>query len=164
MTKVEMIQVDIAPVTPDKVTELDFALRALSSEMGDRHVANVDILKAAFTGDHPAFNALLAHSDNEVVGAIVWTPLFSTTRGGGGLFVSDLWVSSSARGQGIGNKLLCRAVFDAGKSTGACFVKLAVHRTNPAAFTYYTHIGFKEESDMAAMILEGASLQRFKKL
>ncbi|WP_170386913.1 GNAT family N-acetyltransferase [Ruegeria atlantica] len=159
-----MMQIDIAPVAPDKITDLDFALKALSSEMGDRHVANVDTLKAAFAGDHPAFNALLAHSDTEVVGAIVWTPVFSTTRGGGGIFVSDLWVSSSARGQGIGNKLLSRAVSDADKSSGARFLKLAVHRTNPSAFSYYTHIGFKEESDMTTMILEGASLQSFKKL
>ncbi|NOE36345.1 MULTISPECIES: N-acetyltransferase [unclassified Ruegeria] len=157
-----MTQVAISPVTLDKINDLDFALRALSAEMNDRHVANVDVLKAAFADDHPAFNALLAYNKAEVVGAIVWTPVFSTTRGGGGLFVSDLWVSSSARGRGIGNKLLSRSVFDADKSSGACFLKLAVHRTNPSALAYYTHIGFREETDMRTMILEGAPLRSLK--
>lgn len=158
-----MTEVAVAPVAPDEISDLDLALRALSTEMGDRHVASLDMLQAAFASDHPAFNALLARHDNNVVGAIVWTPLFSTTRGGGGLFVSDLWVSASARGQGIGNRLLSRAVSDAEKSSGACFLKLAVHRTNPSAYSYYTHIGFKEEADMSTMILEGSPLQSFKK-
>ena len=159
-----MTQVVIAPVTEDDIHQLDFALRALSFEMGDEHVATVEILKVAFASDHSAFNALLACSNDEVVGAIVWTPLFSTTRGGGGVFVSDLWVASSARGQGIGNKLLARAVSDADNSSGACFLKLAVHRTNPSAYSYYTHVGFKEETEMSTMILEGAPLQNFKYL
>ena len=158
-----MTQVTVAPVSPDTIEQLDFALRALSSEMGDTHVATVDVLKTTFASDRPAFNALLASDGTEIVGAIVWTPVFSTTRGGGGLFVSDLWVASSARGQGIGNKLLARAISDADKSSGAYFLKLAVHRTNPAAFSYYTHIGFKEETGMSTMILEGAPLKEFKR-
>ena len=159
-----MTEIVIAPVTETEIHQLDVALRALSSEMGDRHVATVATLKAAFAQEHPAFHALLASRASEVVGVIVWTPVFSTTRGGGGLFVSDLWVASTVRGQGIGNKLLARAVSDAENSSGACFLKLAVHRTNPDAYAYYTHVGFNEETDMSTMILEGASLRAFRRL
>lgn len=157
-----MTKVTIAPVSRDEIPQLDVALRALSSEMGDRHIASVETLKTAFTSGHSAFNALLAHKAGHVVGALVWTPVFSTTRGGGGLFVSDLWVAPSVRGCGIGKKLLERAISVADSSSGALFLKLAVHRTNPSAYTYYTHLGFKEEADMSTMILEDAPLQSLK--
>ena len=95
-----MTKIVISPVTEGEIHQLDVALRALSSEMGDRHVATVATLKAAFAQEHQAFHALLASRASEVVGVIVWTPVFSTTRGGGGLFVSDLWVASTSQGAG----------------------------------------------------------------
>ncbi|WP_223413090.1 GNAT family N-acetyltransferase [Roseovarius aestuarii] len=120
-------------------------------------------METSFMGN-PAFNALLAYESADMFGVLVWSPLFSTTRGGGGLFVSDLWVASSARGQGTGRKLLAHAISDAEDSSGACFVRLAAHRNNPSACSYYAHIGFDEEADMLSMLLEGSALQYFKEI
>lgn len=156
-----MTEVVIARADRHDMPLLDVALRALSAELGDRHSATLDALRAAFAIDQPAFHALLARKGEDAVGALVWTPVFSTTMGGGGVFVSDLWVASSVRGRGIGNRLLARAVTDAEHSTGACFLKLAVHRTNPSAFAYYRHVGFTEQNDMSSMILQGDALQNF---
>lgn len=156
------MQIKIEPVTRDSIAELDQALRSLSSEMGDAHVTDQHTLKSAFLGDHPAFNALLASCSNAVQGVIVWSPQFSTTRGGGGVFVSDLWVASSARAQGVGRKLLTRVLSDAENTSGASFLKLAVHRTNPPALAYYEHLGFRQETDMLGMTLDGKALQSFR--
>ena len=159
-----MSRIVVAPVTRENIPDLDYGLRALSSEMGDTHVADLKTLETSFLGVGAAYNAVLAYDANNVVGVLVWSPMFSTTRGGGGLYVSDLWVVSSARGQGTGHKLLAHAISDAENTSGACFVRLAVHRTNPSAFSYYTHVGFEEEADMLSMLLGGSALQRFKSL
>lgn len=156
-----MTRIVVAPVAPDTIPLLDNALRALSAEMGDTHRTDPETLEKSFLGCNSVFNALLACEAKQVVGALVWSPSFSTTRGGGGLFVSDLWVAATARGQGIGNTLLKHAIRDAQNASGACFVRLAVHRSNPSAISYYKHIGFEDESAMSGMILDSVSLQSF---
>lgn len=158
-----MTRLTIASVSDETMGDLDYALRALSSEMGDTHVADLDSLRSAFLLEATPFHALLAYLSAELVGAIVWSAQFSTTRGGGGVYVSDLWVAASARSQGVGRKLLVRALSDAKGSSGACFLRLSVHHTNPAAMAYYAHIGFREEDDMLSMVLDGEPLRSFKR-
>src|SRR5207237_656323 len=59
------------------------------------------------------------------------------------VYVSDLWVDSKLRGQGIGRELL-RRVSEAAAGTGSTHVVLDVDSTNTAAIAFYEHLGFEE--------------------
>jgi GNAT superfamily N-acetyltransferase len=83
--------------------------------------------------------------------------LFSTTRGGLGLFVSDLWVDADVRGQGLGQRLLGRAL----REWAPVFVKLSVYDDNAGGHLFYTRAGFAAQDD-TNMILHGAALERLK--
>ena len=99
--------VTIRPVKRTDVARLNTALRALSAGMGDSHRArDADLAQAGF-GATPAFHALLAEWGGETLGVAVYSPLYSTTRGRAGAYVSDLWVAAEVRGKGPGSRLLC---------------------------------------------------------
>lgn len=155
------------PVTYRRATAADAAalntaLAALSSDLGDVHKArDEDILRAGF-GPSPSFVAVLAEAGGAVVGAAVFSPLYSTTRGAPGAYVSDLWVAGSQRGAGVGRRLLAEVAREATAAWGADFVKLSVYHSNAAARAAYDRIGFSAMPDEANMILEGAALQNLK--
>lgn len=152
----------IRPVAKADVPLLHEALEQLSLALGDRHVADAAALEAAGFGPHPAYRALLALSQGKPVGALVWSQLFSTTRGGAGLYVSDLWVAPAARGNGLGKRLLARALVEAGKLGAAHFLKLAVYDDNPLAHRFYRDIGFSAQTGETSMILHGPALDILK--
>jgi len=58
-------------------------------------------------------------------------------------YVSDLWVDSNARGQGIGRELM-RRTSEAALAHGSTHVVLDVDSQNRDAIAFYEHLGFEE--------------------
>jgi GNAT superfamily N-acetyltransferase len=154
-----MDEVTIRQARRADTARLDAALRALSQVMGDVHRAGEsDLLRAGF-GPCPAFSALLAErADGRLVGAALVSPLFSTTRGMAGAFVSDLWVDDAMRGQGLGRRLLAAARDLAAGLWGAGFLRLAVYDDNPRARAFYDRLGFVPQLGVQYLTLERAAL------
>ena len=128
----------------EDIALIDTMLRALSEELGDCHRATIDTLHQAGFGKTPAFHALLAlEPDNEkAAGIALFSPLFSTTVGGAGVYLTDLWVAPAQRGTGLGARLVAATAVDAAERWQACFVKLAVYADNRSAITFYDRLGF----------------------
>lgn len=150
----------IRAATEADLARLDAALRALSADLGDDHRATPEGILAAGFGPLPAFRALLALDGGSAVGAAVFSPLYSTTRGFPGAYVSDLWVAAAARGTGLGARLLAAVRDEAQALWGAGFLRLAVYADNPRAVTFYERLGFAPRSGETSMILEGAAFDR----
>jgi ribosomal protein S18 acetylase RimI-like enzyme len=137
---------------------LDAALRALSADLGDHHRATPEGLRTAGFGPAPAFRAVIALAGAEAVGAALFSPLYSTTRGFPGAYVSDLWVAQAARGAGLGPRLLATVRDEARALWGAGFLRLAVYGENPRAVAFYERLGFAPRAGEVGMILEGTAL------
>lgn len=132
----------VRPAGPDDIPDLARALEALSAHMGDTHCATEAVLARACLGETPACHGLLARDRGTVIGAALVSPVFSTTLGAAGVYVSDLWIKDSARGQGLGRSLL-RAVAGFARDTWhARFLKLTVYAENTAAQAFYDRLGF----------------------
>jgi ribosomal protein S18 acetylase RimI-like enzyme len=71
--------------------------------------------------------------------------VFSTVRGGAGLYVSDLWVAPEARSAGLGHRLLKAAEARAAEAWGAGFLRLTVYDDNPRARAFYDRLGFHSD-------------------
>lgn len=141
---------------------LNAALAALSDHLGDRHrAAAADLLKAGW-GETPVFRAQIAEADAALVGAALYSPVFSTTRGAAGLFVSDLWVAAGARGSGLGRRLLAAAAADAAAGWGADFLKLSVYDDNDDARAAYLAMGFAAHETETNLSLDAAGLRRLE--
>ncbi len=142
---------------------LHSALTQLSKDMGDTHAASLDNLLRHGFSQTPAFFALLATRGEETVGALVASPVFSTTQGGAGLYISDLWVAGEARGAGLGPHLLVAALDHAPADWIVTFLKLAVYHENPDARRFYERLGFEPRQDETVFDLKGTALDTLRK-
>ncbi|WP_395175291.1 GNAT family N-acetyltransferase [Roseibium alexandrii] len=158
-----MVEISIRKATSIDAARLNQALEQLSMDLGDTHRAGTgDLVRHGF-GDHPAFFALLAERESGVIeGALIASPLFSTSLGGAGLYVSDLWVSDMARGQGLGPRLLKAALDEAPSDWTIRFLKLAVHNHNTDARRFYERLGFHDLPDETVLSLEGVALENLR--
>lgn len=140
---------------------LDRALRALSDDLGDTHEAGIDVLRTALTGTIPAAYGLLAR-DGDVVGAALYSPVFSTARGAAGVYVSDLWVDGAARGLGVGQNVLAEIARRAGKLWQAEWMTLAVYGHSTAARRFYERLGFAPQENVTQMRLSQSGFEGLK--
>ena len=153
----------IRPVAKCDLPLLDAALRALSKELGDVHPASIDFLEQAGFGPTPAYNALIAiRGDDTVCGAVVFSPVVSTTLAATGFYVSDLWVAETARGCGLGRRLLADAARLAEARWDANFLKLVVYHDSHDTRRFYDRLGLSARSGETTMFLDKSGLETLK--
>ncbi|PVB62898.1 N-acetyltransferase [Labrenzia sp. 011] len=157
-----MSAIEIRQAGHDDVERLHFALERLSQELGDLHATGPDDLLRHGFRDPPAFFALIATRQAETVGAVLASPLFSTTRGGAGLYVSDLWVAKTVRGAGLGKRLLAAVADHAPRHWNVTFVKLAVYHDSADARRFYQRLGFEPREGETVLDLQGPALTNLR--
>lgn len=156
-----MTQITLRRAHPADGARLNTALARLSESMGDIHRATDARITAALAGGG-ACHALLAESGGALVGVAMFSPLFSTTRGMAGVYVSDLWVDDARRGDGLG-PLLLAAVRDEGATLwNAGFLRLGVYAGNRRARAFYDRLGFTHAPDEHYLTLTGPALAALK--
>lgn len=149
----------IRSVGRNDLSLLDTALRALSKELGDQHPATIPFLEQAGFGPTPAYYALLAVDGSDTLcGAVVFSPAVSTTLAATGCFISDLWVAHTARGDGLGRRLLLQAAEVSKAKWGADYLKLAVYDGSSEARAFYTKLGFAARKGETTLLLNDSGL------
>ncbi|MEH7012142.1 GNAT family N-acetyltransferase [Neobacillus niacini] len=88
----------------------------------------------------------IAYDENIPVGFVQLYPTFSSVGMKRSWVLNDLFVNSSARKKGIGEKLIKKAIGFAGE-TGAKGLLLETGQDNVTAQRLYEKIGFKKESN-----------------
>jgi len=141
------------------------ALTLLSKDLGDTHAAGLDDLVRHGFSETPAFFALIAsrQAESRAVGALLASPVFSTARGGAGLYISDLWVAEDARGAGLGQQLLAAAIEHAPSAWTVIFLKLSVYHDNPEARRFYERLGFQARENETVFDLQKSALKNLRK-
>jgi GNAT superfamily N-acetyltransferase len=152
----------IARVSQVEIPLLDAALRQLAVDLGDDYRSDMATLEAALCEPGAGCFALLASRDGRPMGAALAAPVFSTTRGGAGLFVSDLWVAQDARGQGLARRLLAKTLQEGAHRNTGRFLKLTVYHDTLGARAVYDRLGFSASADETNMFLTGAALETLK--
>jgi ribosomal protein S18 acetylase RimI-like enzyme len=132
------------------------ALQSLARDLDDPFRMGAATLEAALFGPSPRGLALLAGG----AGAVLAQPTFSTSLGGTVTFVSDIWVSSGARGTGLGRRLLAAAAREGAARWQSVALRLTVYQDNMGARAFYDRLGFVvREADRNAL-LSGDALTR----
>ncbi|WP_272006027.1 GNAT family N-acetyltransferase [Roseovarius sp. ZX-A-9] len=136
--------------------QLNIALAALSADIGDEHRATGADLVEAGWGGQPVFRAQLAEAEGALVGAVLYSPVYSTARGCVVVYVADLWIAATQRGSGLGRKMLREVMRDAAQMWNARWMKLTVYDTSPAARRFYDRLGFQPAHGSTEMYLDEA--------
>jgi ribosomal protein S18 acetylase RimI-like enzyme len=99
----------------------------------------------------------VAEDSGLLLGCCVWMPVYSTWRGCKGIYITDLYVMSHARGKKIGERLLRQLSREALK-IDARYMRLEVDDDNPRAGQFYERMGFKRKTDQDNCFLESDEL------
>lgn len=113
---------------------------------GDKVVSSVEDFRADTFPDPPGFHVLIAERNGEPVGMSLYFFTFSTWLGARGVYIQDLYVDESARGTGLGARLVSETVRRASER-GANHLRLAVDYRNESAHGFYDNIGMRRRDD-----------------
>jgi GNAT superfamily N-acetyltransferase len=132
----------IRPATPHDVGALVELIRELAEY--ERSPESVELvpeqLQAVLFGDSPTVFAHVAEEEGRTVGMAIWFLNFSTWTGRNGIYLEDLYVRPTARGQGIGRALLAELAAIAHRS-GYGRVDWSVLDWNESAIRFYRSLG-----------------------
>jgi len=146
----------IRPVAPAELP----ALFALICELADYERLPIHVDAEAFArglAASPWVGAALAWEGERAVGYAVWYPTFSTFRGESRLFLEDLYVTPSMRGQGHGKALLAY-VAKAAIESGCEVLHWQVLAWNELAIGFYRVLGAEVDDGWRDCRLSGRAL------
>ena len=116
-----------------------------------------DQLRVALFGPQPAAYALVAESDNQVVGFALYFRNFSTWEGVHGIYLEDLYVMPEYRGSGLGRVLLT-SLAGLAVERGYARLEWAVLDWNQPAIDFYRSLGAVAMDEWTVYRLSGEAL------
>src|SRR5205085_12678342 len=119
--------------------------------------SEADLLRHGF-GPEPQFEAILAFLDGEPAGAALFHTRFSTWLGRPGLYLEDLYVTESARGHGVGRRLMARLA-EIALERGWGRIDFHVLDWNPAR-RFYERLGMGHVEEWLRYGADEAALKR----
>ena len=103
------------------------------------------------------FEVLVAEWDDKIVGYALFEEMFNTDLCEPGIWLHDILVADSARGQGVGKRLMA-AVAKAATDRKRTSLWWGVLNSNTAARRFYDHLGAADD-DARVMELSGEALR-----
>lgn len=110
-------------------------------------------------GDNPAFSALVAEIQNEIVGCAVYFPGYDANRATRGIYLSELYVDHKWRRLGVGRALIIGTA-RACKHLGGEWMFWSVLKRNKGARKFYKTI----VSELSEVVLCAAIGDSFRRL
>jgi ribosomal protein S18 acetylase RimI-like enzyme len=152
------IQVRAATETDAEcVVELydEFAQYLSALEMGDDTEANLtaEIYRRDGFGPNPAFFGLIAESEGEVIGYLLYHFGYDSELAARIMYIIDLYVSQKHRMRGAGASLMSHAQTIC-RNSDVVEIVWSVYKPNQAAREFYRHLGAKLIDDEDYMYLK----------
>jgi GNAT superfamily N-acetyltransferase len=152
------------PLTLDTATPADIpVLLTLIGELAEFErlahevVATESTLQEALFCAKPVVETIIARVDGEVAGFALYFHNFSTFLGRPGLYLEDLYVRPTYRGQGVGRGLLVHIAKLAG-ARGCGRMEWSVLNWNRRAIGFYESLGARPVNDWTVYRLDRAAL------
>ena len=139
---------------------LDFIRQLAEYEQIPHQVtATEERLRDTLFGPNPAAEVLLADRDGECAGFAVFFVSYSTFLAQSGIYLEDLYVKPSLRGQGVGSALFERlAAIALERCCGR--VEWGVLDWNESAIRFYRNLGAEPLEEWTKYRLSGSALER----
>jgi len=152
--------VEVQPATPGDIPQLLAFIKelALYEKEPEAVVADeADLERALFSADRVA-HALVAKTGDTSLGFALYFYNYSTWTGRKGLYLEDLFVSLSARKQGVGFRLL-RELARIAVREGCGRFEWSVLDWNQPAIDFYTKLGARPMDGWSVYRLQGEALR-----
>ncbi|GAC1351776.1 MAG: GNAT family N-acetyltransferase [Polyangiales bacterium] len=152
---------NIRPAKPTDVREILALIRERADDERDplAVVATEEALLRDGFGEQPRFRVFLAEVDGAVVGFAFYFFAYSTWRGAPLLYLEDLFVRPSHRGQKVGLALMRRLAVEA-NDQGCDRLVFQVLDWNTPAIAFYESLGAQVLRDWFSVRLDGHALKQ----
>ena len=149
----------IRDAVPEDLEDLVRLVHELARyERADEPVeVTVDGLRHLLFGPEPKVFALVAESDEAVVGMAIYFLSFSTWTGRHGLYLEDLFVEPTHRSRGIGRSLIT-ALGTRAAELGCARLEWGVLNWNEPAISFYRSLGALPMDEWTTYRLSGQAL------
>ena len=154
-----MAKIHLRDATPEDVPVILALIKelALFEREPDAVVATeADLLRDGF-GPEKRFGCRVVEFDGRVKGFALWFFSYSTWLGRAGIYLEDLYVAETARGHGLGRRLIVDMAQVAVRH-GAQRLDLSVLEWNPAR-GFYQRLGIEHRSDWLPYRIDGEALK-----
>ena len=154
------IPVTVRKARPDDCAIMFDMIRALATYqgVGDRVHSSVATLQKDGFGPTPRFEALIAERSGAHVGLAIFQPHYSSWEGATLLQITDMFVSESARGTGVGFRLALE-VGRIARDRGCIGLQLNMVHANPSRSSL-DRMGFEHQDDLLHYRLDAAGLRK----
>ena len=155
----------LRPATRGDVADIRRLIRALADyekEPDAAVVTEADLLRDGF-GEKPLFKVVMAEWEGAVVGFAFYFYNYSTWQGRPGLYLEDLFVMPSHRGQGIGKALLVHLAQIALRENCGRFVWQVLDWNTPS-IQFYESLGAVVMKEWLTMRVTGEALKKLAAL
>lgn len=148
-------EITIRAATPDDVPFVYELICELAEYEKLRHAvrATEDDLRIALFGARPYCEAIVARLDDADVGFAVFFHNFSTFAGRPGLYLEDVYVRPTARGHGVGTRLM-EHLIQLARDRNCARMEWAALDWNAPAIGFYENLGAKQLHDWRLFRLE----------
>ncbi|MGD9479227.1 N-acetyltransferase family protein [Shinella sp. G-2] len=155
-------EIRIRPAVVGDAETIHTALKDMAAGMkaGPKFVSTVEDIRRHGFGAAPAFEVLIAETDEGFAGLCLTFASFSTWMGTPGIYVQDLFVADAFRSRRIGERLL-QAAASRGREKGARYMRLSVDVENPRAQAFYDRIGIRHSRDELIHMIKGVDFDAF---
>ena len=133
---------------------------AIYEKAEDQVEATAETLASSLFGPGSPSRALICEQDGEAVGFAVYFFNYSTWQARKGLYLEDLFVLPTARGQGAGKRLLQHLAGIAVQEDCGRF-EWSVLDWNQPAIDFYDSIGARPQTEWVRYRMTGAALRDF---
>ncbi len=138
-----MTDLSIRPVKPADLRHVFEMVQELAAHHGDTALLSMDDLARDCLGVIPWVRVLVAQRESRLIGYAALCPLAQVQFGVRGMDMHHLFVSETARGEGVGRALI-EASIKAVKSLGCRYMTVGTHPDNASAAQVYRAAGFDE--------------------
>ena len=152
---------EIRAATIDDLPRIADLIREFSEfeKLSDSCRISVAALADALFGDDADFTCIVAAENGDIVGYVIYYPVFRTFSGEKALYIEDLYVVPAGRGGGIGVGLM-RAVARDAASRGFRRLDWQVLKWNSGAIGFYEALGATGADDNLDFRLSGEAFDR----
>ncbi|MGP2658062.1 GNAT family N-acetyltransferase [Malaciobacter sp. WC5094] len=148
-------------VSSDAQTILDFIIELAVYEKAEHEVkTNVEQTRESIFGDNSTVKALICEEDGVAIGYAVYFYNYSTWLGKNGIYLEDLYITASKRGNGAGKKMLKHLAKKALDENCGRFEWSCLDWNTPSR-EFYESLGAKSQDEWIGYRLEGETLESF---
>ncbi|MEA2753760.1 MAG: hypothetical protein QOJ54_49 [Aliidongia sp.] len=157
MSRMPEIQIrDAMPTDIPAILAMIRELAAFEREPDAVVATEADLLRDGW-GPNKRFGCRIAELDGAISGFALWFYSYSTWEGRAGIYLEDLYVRPTARGHGLGRRLVADLAALAVRE-GSRRLDLTVLDWNPAR-NFYERQGIEQRTEWLPYRLSGAALQ-----